>query len=260
MNPPAETIGAPGWPYRALEGFALVEAWASLPGLAILGWAPQGDGHPVLVLPGFSSSDRGTWLLRHALRAKGYDAHQWGLGVNTGPHPRIVQGIQRRLLTLHRRHEQRVSIVGWSLGGVYARELARAYPEHVRQVITLGSPFRLRDPDDSSTGRLYRAVAPRQDPFDGRRAREHEREPVPVPTTSIYTRTDGVVRWHACIDEVGPTSENIEVRGTHTGLGFNPAALFAVADRLALPDGGWRPFAPPALLASLYRRPASWTG
>jgi pimeloyl-ACP methyl ester carboxylesterase len=151
-----------------------------------------------------------------------------------------------------------VSVVGWSLGGIYARELARAYPELVRQVITLGCPFRLRDEDSSSADRLYKRLAPRVDPFPGRDQREHDRDPVPVPTTSIYTRTDGVVRWHACIDEVGPTSENIEVRGTHAGLGFNAAALWAISDRLAQPEGEWRSFRRPAGLAHLFPRPASW--
>jgi pimeloyl-ACP methyl ester carboxylesterase len=251
MRPPALR-------YRVLENLAVVEAWTAIPSLPALGLVPRGDGHPVLVLPGFTSSDAGTWFLRGALSAKGYAAERWGLGSNLGPHPRIVRGVQRRLLTLAERHGRTVSIVGWSLGGVYARELARAYPDHVRVVVTLGSPFRMREPDSSSAQALYRRLAPRRDPFAGRHDAEHARGPLPVPTTSIYTRTDGVVRWHACIDEVGPASENVEVRGTHSGLGLNPAALVAVADRLAQPEGGWRPFRAPRLLAHLYPRPASW--
>jgi pimeloyl-ACP methyl ester carboxylesterase len=234
------------------------EAWSAVPSLPLLAWARQGDGHPVLVLPGFTASDNSTWYLRNVLRAKGYAAHGWRLGSNVGPHARIVGGVQRRLLELAGAHGRAVSIVGWSLGGVYARELARAYPAHVRSVISLGSPFRLRDDDRSTAQGLYRRLAPRDDPFPGRRDREHLRDPLPVPTTSIYTRTDGVVRWHACIDTVGPTSENVEVRGTHTGLGINSAALLAVADRLAQPEGSWRPFSPPRALASLYPAPASW--
>ena len=236
----------------------LVEAWSALPTLPLLAWARRGDGHPVLVLPGFTASDNSTWYLRNVLRAKGYAAHGWRLGTNTGPHPRIVRGVQRRLLALADRYGATVSIVGWSLGGVYARELARAYPAHVRQVVTLGSPFRLRERDHSTAQPLYRRLAPRDDPFPGRRHHEHERAPLAVPTSSIYTRTDGVVRWHACIDTVGPTSENIEVRGTHTGLGINAAALVAVADRLAQPEGSWRPFSPPRMLAHLYPAAASW--
>lgn len=251
-------LRAPSLVYRALENLVLAEAWTAVPTLPLLALTPRGDGHPVLVLPGLTASDNGTWYLRNVLRAKGYAAHRWGLGANVGPHPRIVRGIQRRLLELSERHGRGVSIVGWSLGGVYARELARAYPERVRVVITLGSPFRMRDPDSSSAQAVYRRLAPRQDPFAGRRQPEHQRGAVPVPTTSIYTRTDGVVRWHACIDEVGPTSENIEVRGTHSGLGVNAAALLAVTDRLAQPEGVWTPFRPPRVVAHLYPKPASW--
>ena len=258
MTEPRPPLRAPSRLRRALEGLVLVESWGALPSLPLLALAQRGDGHPVLVLPGFTASDNGTCYLRTVLRAKGYAAHGWGLGTNTGPHPRIVRGLHRRLHGLSERHNRRVSLVGWSLGGVYARELARAYPEQVRLVVTLGSPFRLREPDGSSAELLYRRIGPRHEPFPGRDDPEHERAQVPVPTTSIYTRTDGVVRWHACIDEVAPTSENIEVRGTHTGLGLNASALLAVADRLGQPEGSWRPFRPPRLLSPLYPTPASW--
>lgn len=251
-------LRAPSWRLQALENLALLELYAAMPSLPLLAWARQGDGHPVLVLPGFTSSDSATWYLRTVLRAKGHTVHGWGLGANVGPHPRIVRGIQRRLLRLADHSGRAVSIVGWSLGGIFARELARAYPEHVRTVVTLASPFRLREEDSSTAQGLYRRLGPRRDPFEGRRDPEHDREPLSVPVTSIYTRTDGVVRWHACIDEVGPLSENIEVRGTHSGLGINGPALLAVADRLAQPEDAWRPFTPPRLLAHLYPRPASW--
>jgi pimeloyl-ACP methyl ester carboxylesterase len=258
MIVPPTPLQPPSLRFRVLENLVFVEAVAAMPSLPLLAWAPRGDGHPVLVLPGFTASDNGTRFLRSVLRAKGYSVHGWGLGTNVGPHPRIVRGIQRRLLDLHGRHGRPVSLVGWSLGGVYARELARAYPDEVRQVVTLASPFRLRESDGSGAQQLYRRLAPRRDPFDGRREREHERGPIPVPTTSIYTRTDGVVRWHACIDEVGAEHENVEVRGTHAGLGLNASALLVVADRLSQPEGRWRPFRPPALVASLYPRAASW--
>lgn len=251
-------LQAPSLPRRALESLVVVEAGAAPLGLPLLTFAPRGDGHPVLVLPGFTGSDSGTWYLRRVLRAKGYSVHRWGLGTNVGPHPRIVRGMQRRLLELADHHGRAVSIVGWSLGGVYARELARAFPEEVRLVVTLSSPFRMREADRSSAQRLYRRVGPRDDPFAGRRDPEHQRELVPVPTTSIYTRTDGVVRWHACIDEAGPTSENVEVRGTHTGLGVNAAALLVVGDRLGQPEGTWVPFRAPRFLSQLYPSPASW--
>lgn len=251
-------LRAPSLRLQTLENLAMVEAWMAVPSLPILAWTGRGDGHPVLVLPGFTSSDTATWYLRAVLRTKGHAVHGWGLGTNVGPHPRVVRGIQRRLLQLADAYGRAVSIVGWSLGGVYARELARAYPEHVRAVVTLASPFRLRDEDRSTAEALYRRLGPRRDPFPGRLSAEHDREPLIVPTTSIYTRTDGVVRWHSCIDSVGPISENVEVRGTHSGLGVNAAALLTVADRLAQPEATWRPFTPPRLLVHLYPKPASW--
>jgi hypothetical protein len=148
--------------------------------------------------------------------------------------------------------------VGWSLGGVYARELARHHPGAVRQVITLGSPFRFRAGDRSRASSVYDSVAPREQRFLEARTAEHERPALSVPVTSIYTRTDGVVRWHACLEQTGATCENIEVRGTHSGLGVNVAAAVAVADRLAQPEAQWAPFRPPPLLRDLYPRPVSW--
>jgi hypothetical protein len=126
----------------------------------------------------------------------------------------------------------------------------------VRQVITLGSPFRLREGDRTNASALadrlaHRFVAMSEDAA----LPEDERRPLTVPVTNIYTRTDGVVRWHVCIDTEGPQRENIEVRGSHTGLGHNPAVVVAITDRLAQREGEWRPFRPPRHLAQLYPRP-----
>ena len=155
----------------------------------------------------------------------------------------------------------KVSLVGWSLGGIYARELARLHPEAVRQVITLGSPFRLRDGDRSSAtflaSRLARRFVP-MSPDVG--LPEDERAPLTVPATNIYTRTDGVVRWHVCVDSEGPARENIEVRGSHSGLGYNPAVLLAIADRLGQREGEWEPFRASWHLAHLFPDPNGTTG
>jgi pimeloyl-ACP methyl ester carboxylesterase len=185
--------------------------------------------------------------------------HGWGLGANIGPTPEIVDGMRSRLQALHERHGRRVSMVGWSLGGVFARELARETPDAVRQVITLGSPFRLR-PGDASNGPSLgahieeRYIAMAADAL----LPEEERPRLQVPVTAIYTRTDGVVRWYGCIECEGDRCENIEVRGTHSGLGHNPAVLVAVADRLAQPEGEWAPFHPPFGTAHLFPRPTSY--
>ena len=88
--------------------------------------------------------------------------------------------------------------------------------------------------------------------------REQDRPPLLVPATSIYSRTDGVAPWQTCIDEVREHAENIEVHGSHIGMGVNPAVVLAVLDRLGQPEGDWRPFAPPPGLRAWYPRPASW--
>jgi pimeloyl-ACP methyl ester carboxylesterase len=210
----------------------------------------------VLVLPGFTADDRSTAPLRWFLRGQGYWTHGWDLGQNMGPTRRVVQGIESRLLELHERHGRAVTVVGWSLGGIYARTLARKHPEQVRQVITLGSPFRMIEGDHSAAEGLWKMVE-RRVPLDERNdlyLPEDERPPLTIPTTAIYSRTDGVVRWYMCIDRAGPLRENIEVRGSHNGLGWNPAALVAIADRLAQPEGVWRPFRPPFGTAHLYPR------
>jgi pimeloyl-ACP methyl ester carboxylesterase len=202
----------------ALEGRALLEAGALVPALPLLALAPRGDGHPVLVLPGWLASDRSTQILRTFLRGLGYRAHGWNLERNEGPTAEIREGLVRRLAEIKNRHGRAVSLVGWSLGGVYARELARRYPSDVRQVITLASPFRDR--------------------------RELQRAPLPVPTTAVYSRSDGIVPWSRCVEVEGrERAESVEVDSSHLGMGHHPRVLLIIADRLAQPEGRWRPFA-----------------
>ena len=219
----------------ALESRAVFELGAFVAASPVLRFIGRGDRHPVLVLPGFTASDQSTVPLRATLRAQGYWVHGWGLGRNMGPDQRVVDGIVSRLEEVHERHGRTVSLVGWSLGGVYARSLARSHPHAVRQVVTLGSPFRS---------------------FPG--TSEERLAALTVPSTSIYSRTDGIVHWSTCIDGERAEAENIEVQGSHSGLGYNPAVLLAVSDRLAQPEGEWRPFRPPPGLGRLYPKSVWW--
>ena len=235
----------------------MVELTGYVVSLPMLRQMPRGDGHPVLVLPGFLADDRSTVALRSVLRSRGYAVHSWGLGRNLGPRPAIFHGLVDRLDGIYRACGRTVSLVGWSLGGVYARVLARRHPSTVRQVITLGSPFRMRPGDRSRASFVFDALNPTSPlPLN----EEVEGHPLPVPSTAIYTRSDGVVRWHLCIESRHRCAENIEVIGSHCGLGHNPAAVLAVADRLAQPEGSWRPFVPPPGLALLYPPPTWWQG
>ena len=204
---------------------APAEFAAFLASTPMLRTAPRGDGHPVLVLPGLGADDSSTRALRWFLRDRGYWVHGWRLGTNQGPTDRTISGLSSRLDELGQRHGRTVSIVGWSLGGLYARALARRTPKSVRQVITLGSPIQ-------------------GDAF--------ARGPLPVPSTSIYSRTDRVVPFQLSLERPGPNRENVEVRGTHIGLGHNPAALLVIADPLAQPEHEWKPFVPHPRLRRLF--------
>lgn len=213
------------------------ELGSIIPSLPALMAAPRGDGHAVLTLPGMYASDRSTGILRRYLSALGYQTHPWKQGRNWGPSHEIRDGTARRLHELFDRYGRRISIVGWSLGGIYARELARTYPTMVRQVITLGSPF----------GAGYREGGMLDEELANRL-----KTPPPVPSTAIYTRTDGVVPWTACREIEAPHTDNIEVPATHIGLGVNPLVLWAIADRLALAEGAWKPFDKEGLKSLVY--------
>ncbi|MDO8288909.1 MAG: alpha/beta hydrolase [Parvibaculum sp.] len=207
------------------------------PALPILLQAPRGDGHPVLVLPGMFGDDASTFVLRRYLQALDYQVHPWKLGRNWGPSTEIRDGIRTRFKELSDRYQRKVSIVGWSLGGIYARELARQFPPLTRQVITLGSPF----------GAGYR-IEGEPDPALAARLRP----PPPVPCTAIYSKSDGVVPWEACLEQETPMTDNIEVTSSHIGMGVNAMVLWAIADRLAQKEGQWHPFERTGLASYLY--------
>ncbi len=225
-----------------LEGRALLELAALIPAYPLLRRAPAGDGHPVLVLPGFMASDFSTRAMRRFLRERGYGAHGWKLGRNVGPTPETVTGLRERFNELRQRYGRRVSLIGWSLGGIYARELARRFPTDVRQVITLASPFR-----DVEATNVPRAVLRRRQPHpDEPSFRAQLAAPLPVPMTAIYSRSDGIAAWESCVAEAGPLSESIEVASSHLGIGHHPVVLLTIAERLAQPEGAWTPFQPRA--------------
>jgi hypothetical protein len=214
--------------------------------------APRGIGRRVLVLPGFTAGDVSTAPLRLVLRALGHRPSPWGLGVNVGPDDETIRRLVRLLDDLYEHNGGPIDIVGWSLGGIMARLMALHEPDRVRQVISLGSPIRVEDPE-ANLSESVRRISQLAGLQRGRRG--HDLTVIPVPSTVIYSRQDGVVAPASCLQPVGPRSENIEVRGPHTGLGHNVAAVWAVADRLAQPDGRWEAFVPPSALAWCYPEP-----
>lgn len=223
--------------------FEMAGLMATLP---LLGSLRHGDGHPVLVLPGFMAGDESTLVLRRYLKAMGYRSLQWTLGRNTGC-PEIMQyRLVELLLELSDRFDTRLSLVGQSLGGVFARELARLYPERVRQVITLGSPIALRN--SSTTLPIVRRLFEQSAGMTAEEMRDLLADMAPdisppVPLTAIYSKGDGIVNWRVCRE---PTedhqTQNIEIIGSHCGMAFNPAIYYLIADRLAQPEDDWQRF------------------
>ncbi len=212
--------------------------------------APRGDGHGVLVLPGLLATDTSTQPLRAFLRGLGYQVRGWKLGRNLGPTQVVIDGMRRTVRELASSTGSPVSLVGWSLGGIYARELARESPLLVRRVVTLGSPFAMTHPDNSPAQRAYQ----RRTPLHSLRipTRAEVVAPIPVASTAVFSKMDGIVSWRNCIEPESELHDNVEVRCAHLGFGVDPATLWIVADRLAQTEGLHRPFRPPASLRWLY--------
>ena len=202
----------------------------------------QGDGHQVIVYPGLGAGAWSTGKLRNALTAAGFKALDWGFGQNNGPRGSVdawLTELRDAAVAVQQSDQRTVSLVGWSLGGIYAREIARSAPSLVRQVITLASPFAAR-PADTNARWLYRILSGNKPSADHLK---FTTKSLPVPSTSIYSKSDGVVPWRGCLQSRGVRSENIEVDGvSHLGMGVNRDVMRLITDRLAQPEGGWRPF------------------
>jgi pimeloyl-ACP methyl ester carboxylesterase len=244
-EPPAPSMGLLAMEFRAFWEFAAV-----LPAWPALQRAPRGDGHSVIVFPGLAANDSSTAPLRKYLQTLDFDVTGWEQGSNFGPRAGVLDLIKDLVRQTHAHSGRKVSLIGWSLGGVYAREIAKELPDLVRCVITLGTPFS-GGPRSTHAWRLYEIVSGRK---IEREAHNFELSKAPpVPTSSIYSKTDGIVAWQGSIQSTSrglghEQTENIEVLASHFGIGLNPSAWWAVADRLAQHEGAWKAFAKPKLL------------
>jgi pimeloyl-ACP methyl ester carboxylesterase len=207
---------------------------------ALLKHAPPGDGHAVMVLPGFLAGDRYNAALRRFLAKLDYRVYGWGLGQNLGPRDGVLEALESRLNDLVERHGEPVSLIGHSLGGIFARELARAYPDKVRQVVSLGSPFGEGRMTASIPARLFVALNPPEElPID----QDLLADAPPVPTTAIYSKGDGIVNWKTALQRNGHSeTQSIRVRGSHCGMTFNPSIWYLIAQLLAVSADQWSPF------------------
>jgi len=228
-----------------MEGRALIEAGSFLASWPLLAQNKRGDGRPVLLLPGFMAGDGSMILIKQFLRQMGYAASGWRQGRNMGPTPDLLNPLVEQLRRLYEKEDRKVALIGQSLGGVYARELARLHPEMVSKVITLGSPFRM--PSTAGVSELVREDVEIDAEFEA--LRKHMASPPPVPVTALYSRSDGIVPWQTCIESPGESRESIEIFSSHIGMAVNPGAITVILDRLALPHGVWRPYTPGGIMS-----------
>ncbi len=236
---------------------AIFDLSTLLPGEAWLRLAARGDGHRVVVLPGFTASDRSTGPLRRFLRSRGFDARGWELGRNMGA-PHLSADLDTLLTRALDDTGAPISLIGWSLGGVLARNLARRHPGAVRSLVTLGSPIS-GSPTRTRAWRLYRHV------HRPREAHEFDRSaqrgpPEGVPSMAIWSKSDGIVPWQVSREHAGPRRENLQVQASHLGLGVHAAVLYSVADRLSQTPDSWQPFVPPWWLRAVLKVETDATG
>jgi pimeloyl-ACP methyl ester carboxylesterase len=245
---------APSWLCMALEGRAVFEWGSYLAAWPFLKNAPRGDGHPVLVLPGLAVGDYSTYPIRKFLDHLGYTVYKWDQGLNFGPREHVIKGLVDKIRDIQFNHDEKVSLVGWSLGGAMANALALRMPERIRSVITMGSPL-TGHPKGTNAWRIFELVSGFR--HDDPRLMELIAGKPKVPTTSIMSKTDGVVSWRMSLNDENDKVENIEVSATHLGMGANAMVLWALADRLAQEEGKWKAFdkKSSAIRSLLYRDP-----
>lgn len=205
---------------------------------------PSGEGRPVLVLPGFRADDRLTGRIRTHLMRHDFRTHGWGLGPNVGLTDTLIDGLIERFESLHQQYDAPVSVIGWSFGGVLARWLAHTYPDDVRQIIALGSPWRADGEKTRATAMFERARRRHGISDRARPMVELLRGPVPVPCTAVFSKSDGIVPWAGCAVDPSatPPAENVVVRSSHVGMVANPLVLDVVVDRLCQDPDDWQPF------------------
>ncbi len=243
MNNIPTNLSAPSLFWLAAEPRALLESTSVLFNKEMWDKVPKGNGEPVMVLPGLGTNDMSTLPLRNYLKKIGYRVYGWEMGINRGFVPSYEERLLRHLRKLYLKYHQKVRLIGWSMGGIYARELAKMDPHVVSQVITMGSPFSGGKTQKTNAAIAYRILNGQKIRATHESRANYLPQPPTVPSTAIYSKTDGVVCWQYCI-EYGEEDhlESIEVSGSHLGLGINSMVWMILADRLAQDPEHWQGF------------------
>ena len=238
------------------EGIRAMGEMMSLPfSLPLLRLAPRGDGHIVMVIPGFTTDDQSTIALRSFLSSMGYAVHGWGLGMNKGIREVLFYQCLERIEALYQQQGKKITLIGQSLGGIYARELAKLSP-HIRQVICLGSPVERRRGDGSRISALYEYMNREYASDEDGAFIEQMAQAPEVPCSMVYSQLDGIVHWQTCLQQdADETTENIQVYNSHSGMGFSPAIYYLLTDRLAQKEGEWKAFDAPFWLKAIFPEP-----
>jgi len=238
--------------HSLLESRAALEVAGLLLSFPLLPSSPRGDGHPVLVIPGLATGDESTFVLRQYLASLGYACHAWKIGRNVGPLAGNQDRLVNRVRLLAEQYHQPVSLVGWSMGGLFARYVAHEIPQQVRSVTTLGSPISLHEDADNVATLVARVgsniALEDYTSLVNSKTWHHWRTTPPVPTSALYSRSDGACYWSSTRDPLQHSrAENIRVPGSHAGMTHNPFVFAVLADRLAQRPDTWTPYRPAGL-------------
>lgn len=220
--------------YHLAEGFRAI--WESFKARKFIkSFSPEkkGNGKHVLVLPGLMGVDRLTKKLRTFINNIGYQAHPWGLGRNLGDTTTYLPKLEAKIDKLYQDRGEKIVLIGWSLGGIYARELAKLHPEKIEQVITLCSPFKIKH--EKNYGEFIMNLTAKIKKFKPNPPEllANMGNPPPMPVTALYTKTDGIVPWEVCLENETDIHKNIELKCGHIAVIYHDEAMKIIADKLA---------------------------
>lgn len=224
-------LRAPSTAEQLQELLTPLDVLRGLPRLMRYKQWPKGQGEHVIVLPGFGGADNSTWALRRTLNLAGYKAHGWDLGLNNGDVPRLMQAMLTQVERAYEKNGQPVHLVGWSLGGYLAREVARDLPDAVAGVVTLGSPV-VGGAKYTAVSQYWRTSPEALDRIENT-INERYHVPIRCPVVSLYSKRDGIVAWQASIDNRSPQVQHKQVQCSHLALGFSVPVLEAVLNAMA---------------------------